>query len=192
MTIDAESLSCPSCSHRVASRRTVGLQGDKIVTCPKCNLKHALQQWRKDQDALEVSDAATAASNTPPPIPTTDPIGDAATRSPSEPTPTTHSQSAPADRIPCPSCAEQILPAATVCPFCKHAVLSKDKNTNAVVGLLLSVVIFFGLYYMISAFTRYEGKKEYNRIMKDSEQETERLMRDAERQAKEMMDRLGQ
>ncbi len=164
MTNDAESLSCPSCSHRVASRRRVGLLGDKIATCPKCKRKHSLQQWRSDQDDLEVSDAET-----PPPIPTANPQGDATTLGPSEPTPATPSQLSAVERIPCPSCAEQILPEATVCPFCKHAVISKDKKTNAVAGLLLYVVIFFGLYYMISAFARYEGKKEYNRIMKDLE-----------------------
>ncbi len=91
------------------------------------------------------------------------------------------------NRVPCPSCSELVIPSATLCPFCKQAILSKNKGTNAIANIVMSIVIFLVLFYALSAFTRHEADKEYKRISQDAEQETARIIRDAQRQTDEMM-----
>lgn len=84
-------------------------------------------------------------------------------------------------------CGELIMPTATICPYCKQAVFSRDKRTNAVAGIVVSIVLFFVIYYALNAFTHYEADKEYERISRDAERETGRLMRDAQNKADKMM-----
>ena len=88
----------------------------------------------------------------------------------------------PDGRVPCPMCGERVMPTATLCPFCKQAIFSRDKGTNAVVGVAVSIVLFLVLFYALSAFTHHEADKEYKRISGEAERETERLMRDIRRQ----------
>ncbi len=95
-----------------------------------------------------------------------------------------------AKRVPCPSCAELIMRGATICPHCQRAVFSSDKNANALISIVGSVVLFFVLYYFFSAFTNYEAGKEYDRILRDSKIETDQMMQDIERDTEQMLDRI--
>ncbi|MCX7257059.1 MAG: zinc ribbon domain-containing protein [Polaromonas sp.] len=84
---------------------------------------------------------------------------------------------APANRVPCPSCGELVTPSATLCPFCKQAIFSKDKGMNAIAKVVAYVVTFLVLFYAISAFTRHEADKAYKRITGDAQEQTEEMLR---------------
>ncbi len=45
-TTERESLTCPRCSHELASDKTIGRLGDVMVTCAKCKEASALGAWR--------------------------------------------------------------------------------------------------------------------------------------------------
>ena len=81
-------------------------------------------------------------------------------------------------RVPCPMCGERVMPTATLCPFCKQAIFSRDKSTNAVAGVVVSIILFLVLYYALTAFTHHEADKEYKTIMDNAQRDTDRLMRD--------------
>lgn len=81
------------------------------------------------------------------------------------------------NRVPCPSCSELVNPSATLCPFCNQAIFSKDKGVNAIAKVVIYVVTFLVLFYAISAFTRHEADKEYNRITRDAQEQTEEILR---------------
>ncbi len=70
-------------------------------------------------------------------------------------------------RVPCPVCAERVMPTATLCPFCKQAIFSRDKGTNAVAGVVVYVIVFLILFYALMEFAHHQGNKEYDRLMRD-------------------------
>jgi len=90
-------------------------------------------------------------------------------------------------RVPCPMCGERVMPSATLCPFCKQAIFSRDKSTNAVAGVVIFVILFLVLYYALTAFTHHEADKEYERISRDAEQQTKKIMRDFEAETDRLM-----
>lgn len=81
------------------------------------------------------------------------------------------------ERIPCPSCAEMIMPAASVCHFCKTPIMSRNKSTNAILNLAWFVVLFFGAFFALDAFIWEKAESDTARIMQKAEADTERLMR---------------
>jgi predicted nucleic acid-binding Zn ribbon protein len=76
----------------------------------------------------------------------------------------------------CPMCSEAISPDSSVCPHCKHAIFSNNKQTNAVVSILVSVVSFIVLYYAINAFVHYQAEQDMKVIRQQAQQETQELM----------------
>jgi hypothetical protein len=60
------------------------------------------------------------------------------------------------ERVPCPSCAELVMRSATICPHCNQAIFSQDKATNAAAGCIISVILFFILYFLLTAFSGCE------------------------------------
>jgi predicted nucleic acid-binding Zn ribbon protein len=78
----------------------------------------------------------------------------------------------------CPSCSEEVKDDATTCPHCLQAIFSHNKQTNAVAGIIITIVVFVVLYYALSLFTHHEADKEYEQIQKDAEKETQKLMRE--------------
>lgn len=80
-------------------------------------------------------------------------------------------------RVPCPNCSELVKPSATLCPFCKQAILSKNKGTNAVANIALSIVIFLVLFYALNAFIQNEAERNVDRISRDAQKRTEEMMR---------------
>ena len=77
----------------------------------------------------------------------------------------------------CPSCSEEVKDDATTCPHCHQAIFSHNKQTNAVAGVIVTIVVFIILYYALSWFTNREADKEYEKVKKDAEEETQKLMR---------------
>jgi len=77
----------------------------------------------------------------------------------------------------CPSCSEEVKDDATTCPHCHQAIFSHNKQTNAVAGIIVSIVVFLVLYYSMSWFAHREADKEYDKIQKDAEKVTQNLMR---------------
>jgi predicted Zn-ribbon and HTH transcriptional regulator len=71
----------------------------------------------------------------------------------------------------CPYCAEEIKLGASVCPHCKRSFISTDPQTNAILYVVFSVIIFFVSYYAIDWFVRHETDKQYPHIKKLLEQE---------------------
>lgn len=82
------------------------------------------------------------------------------------------------ERVPCPYCAEQIMRAATICPFCKNPVFSQNKGQNALTRIVISAVLFVIFYFIISAFVKHQAETEYDRIMDKATRDTQKLMRE--------------
>ena len=72
------------------------------------------------------------------------------------------------ERVKCPACSEPIMPDASICPFCKTNILSKDKSTNAAANLILYAVVFVALYFTISQFTSCQAKREIDRMEREA------------------------
>jgi len=61
----------------------------------------------------------------------------------------------------CPYCAEEIQPAATLCPHCKQAIISKNPAVNGCLAIILFIIIFIILY----SFINYLAEKDTERLM---------------------------
>ena len=133
-----------------------------LINCPECNSEVSDQAPQCVKCGYPIADSSTST------LPK-------AQQSPSQ---ADSPPDAIEDRLPCPSCGERVSPSATVCPFCKQPILSRNKGTNAVANIVLSIIIFLVLFYALSAFTRNEADKEYKRITEQAERDTARIMRD--------------
>ncbi len=49
-----EWLTCPRCGHELSSDKTISRDGDVTVTCPKCQAKDPLRDWRESQAVKSV------------------------------------------------------------------------------------------------------------------------------------------
>lgn len=132
-----------------------------LINCPECNSEVSDQAPQCVKCGYPISDLKNV---TFPPV--------------QQPSQADSSADANENRVPCPSCSELVNPSATVCPFCKQPILSRNKGTNAVANIVLSIIIFLVLFYALSAFTRNEADKEYKRITEQAERDTARIMRD--------------
>lgn len=128
-----------------------------LVICPECH--------------SEISDKATHCVKCGCPISKSENVPSDALEHPSRNTVNDN------NRVPCPSCSELVNPTATICPFCKQAILSKNKGTNAIANVVVSVVIFLILFYALNAFIHHEADKETARIMQDAQRQTDAMMR---------------
>ena len=81
-------------------------------------------------------------------------------------------------RIPCPSCAERIKVEATLCPYCKQPVFSKEKGSNALLSIVYYVIGFLFFFYIISAFVDYQAEKDYDKIMQKATEDTRILFQE--------------
>ena len=61
-----EKLTCPGCDHVIRTTKTVGAEGRKPLTCPKCNVVGLLEKWRIASLRSGFVDANAAV---PPPLP---------------------------------------------------------------------------------------------------------------------------
>jgi len=96
------------------------------------------------------------------------------------------------DMAQCPNCLEWVKVGATTCPHCKQTIFSHNKQANAVIGLVLTVITFLILWYAISWFVNREAEREYEKIRRDTEVETQKMMRDIERDTERLMRQLNQ
>lgn len=64
----------------------------------------------------------------------------------------------------CPSCAEEVQDAATVCPHCKTPIYTTDPKANSIVRVIMSLLVFYILYKGISWFVHSEADREMDRI----------------------------
>src|SRR5687767_10691444 len=46
------------------------------------------------------------------------------------------------DRVACPTCAELVSTNASVCPFCRCPIFSRDRGANTVIAIAGSIVLF--------------------------------------------------
>ena len=76
----------------------------------------------------------------------------------------------------CPSCSEYVQPGASVCPHCHQAIFSANKEKNAAIGCIVSVVLFILLWIFIRGCAEWE---------------TDRLMEKTAKEVDEMMKRYG-
>lgn len=134
-----------------------------LINCPECNSEVSDQAPQCMKCGYPIADSSVSSQPK-------------AQQSSSQLTPSP--QGVKDDRTPCPSCGERVSPSATVCPFCKQAILSRNKSTNAIANAVLSVIIFLVLFYALSAFTRHEADKEYKRITEQAERDTASMLRD--------------
>lgn len=81
-------------------------------------------------------------------------------------------------RIPCPHCAEPVMPAATICPHCRGAILSHDKQKNAWAVLVTGAIAFILIYYAISTFLNFEARRQTDQLMQDTKTQTEQMLKD--------------
>lgn len=81
----------------------------------------------------------------------------------------------------CPNCSERVAEDATLCPACKQPIYSKNKQTNAVIALVLFVMTFFVLYYFFSAFTQYEADRQMQKYQSQATEDYNRMMKDIQR-----------
>ena len=109
------------------------------------------------------------------------------TASRQEPWPKQPSPQVTLNRVPCPSCSEPILKDATVCPYCKQAIFSHDKGNNAVIAVVVTVVLFFVIYYALTAFAEGEASRKYEKFSTDAAHEMEKINKDAQEQTDKMM-----
>jgi predicted nucleic acid-binding Zn ribbon protein len=77
-------------------------------------------------------------------------------------------------RVPCPNCSEDVKPSATICPFCKEPILSKNKVRNAFATLFIYIVTFVVIFFAINTFVWNQAEKDFKRIQK----QTREIMRD--------------
>ena len=59
-----ENLHCNRCVHQVTTRKTLGMPGEKLIACPKCQAKQPLDQWRAPKPP-ELPVAPQSIDNTP-------------------------------------------------------------------------------------------------------------------------------
>lgn len=65
--------------------------------------------------------------------------------------------------IDCPHCKETVKKGASVCPHCKRAIFSADPSTNAVLGFISFIVLFFLLWQGVN----WLGQHQANQLMRD-------------------------
>lgn len=81
----------------------------------------------------------------------------------------------------CPNCSERISPDATLCPACKQPIYSKNKQTNALIGLVMATLSFFVLYYLFNTFINYETDRQMQNYQQEATQEYNRMMQEAQK-----------
>lgn len=91
-------------------------------------------------------------------------------------------------RLPCPACAEPVLPSAYICPHCKHTIVRDPK----VIGFALAVAAIVGvvIWFAFDAMVDHESKRimtdtreQTRQLMKDVQADTDQAMKDAQREA---------
>ena len=140
---------CPECG---ASLRTNASLAGKRGRCPKCRASILIPAAPSKPKAPEKARAEAAPEQVPaedrPPSPETA----GATEAPSEalpaedhapaPEPAQQPEETSEQRVPCPSCAEPIMPDAAKCRFCGHAIkpqAAPGVNVPALTGLGLAL-----------------------------------------------------
>lgn len=81
----------------------------------------------------------------------------------------------------CPNCSERVAADATLCPACKNPIYSQNKQTNALIAVVMFFVMFFGLYYFFTAFTEHEADRQMQKYQKQADQEYNRMMKNIQR-----------
>ena len=73
----------------------------------------------------------------------------------------------------CPYCQKEVEPDAVTCPYCHQSFFSRNPLKNAIVGIIVFAVLFF----VISRLVSCESDREYDKVMKKTEQEMDRLQK---------------
>lgn len=91
-------------------------------------------------------------------------------------------------RLPCPSCAEPVLPSAYICPHCKRTIVRDPRVIGfaLVVALIVGVVIWFAFDAMVDHESKRimtDTREQTRQLMKDVQADTDQAMKDARREA---------